>query len=236
MGPRTRPQVISKCNYSFIISPLTHIYPALHLLVVSCQRFLSPLPPRADKHPQILPNLPPLSPPSVFQSLSPCVFIWFRGTFISVSFFFISGLLFTDPPHFLPFPVCVPRPPLDFQIHPSVSPSISSVCSDAVLSSRFSAILLFFSSLPSFICFLVHLFTGEAFWSLEVIVKLILLLLPFFLLHSMFFLSSFSFALCWVCLIFPPSSAFSSHIVRFLCLNCCSTVWSLFLGARASLL
>lgn len=67
------------------------------------------------------------------------------------SFFFISGLSSTDLPHFLPFLSMCLLPLSSFKTIPA-SPSISSICSDAFFSSCFSSILLFFSSLSSFIC------------------------------------------------------------------------------------
>lgn len=182
-----------------------------------------------------------LSYPPVFQSFASSVFV---AMMPSSGFLLHLWSPLHRSPSFPPFPVCVSLPSLVFQNHPSFSPSISSICSDAFFSSHFSPVLLFFSSLSSFICLLVHLFTGKDFWSLEVIMKLLQLfvsflpsfLLPFFLLHSAFFLSS-SLSLSVEFIVFPPSWAFNSYFGLFLYLNFVwlvsvfSTICSLFLRA-----
>lgn len=88
-------------------------------------------------------------PPPVFQRFPSSVFetMMWGVAFIRVSFFF-SCFSFTDLPHFLPF---LSVSCLVFQKHPSLSLH-PLICSEAILSTCFNSLLLFSSSLPSFIC------------------------------------------------------------------------------------
>ena len=100
-------------------------------------------------HPPTFPlhGLLSVSPPRVFQSSS-SFWLWDHDVgkrFFRLSFFFISRLSLTDLPHFLPFPSMALLPLSSFKTIPP-SPPFAFFCS------RFSSVLLFFSSLSSFIC------------------------------------------------------------------------------------